>query len=368
MLPALLDKFPRLAEPRPAQAGPLLPHRPLGQFPTAIERVPGALAGGAELWVKREDQSGALYGGNKVRRLEFLLAGAVPEVPTRLLTFGGYASNHVLATGIYGKLLGYSVEAVLYPQPVTPNVGTALASQLGAGIRQRICRTYFGVPGQLLAARRSHPATRFIAPGGIDISGTLGWWSGGLEIAAQVAAGVAPAFDAVYVALGSGDTTAGLLLGLGAATKELVGVRVVPWPVASATGVRLLARRTARQVGRMLGSGQSPRRPALPPGPSPKLRVEGRFLGGGYGHPTPWGAAAITAGAQLGLRLDPTYTGKVFAALLEDARSGRLAGKRVLFVHTYNGRDTSELAAAGDLSGLPAWLTKRLADTRRDVG
>ncbi len=350
---ALFDFFPQLAD---FQNGhPPLPYRPIGEFPTPIERVRQALPEIGELFIKREDLSGPLYGGNKIRRLEFLLAAeAAPE--KRLLTFGGYGSNHTLATGIYGRALGYSVSAVLYPQPLLARVGSSLQAQLGAGMRLHLCRSYLHLPWQFLQAyyRGDFGPPRLITPGGTNPLGTLGWWSGGLEIAAQVQSGQAPRFDAVYVALGSGDTSAGLLLGLGAAAAELVAVRVAPWPVASATAVWNLARRTHAHLARRLGK-------KLPAGPRPALRVEGGFLERGYGYPTTAGNQAVQTGAALGLKLDPIYTGKAFAALLADAKSGRLVGKRVLFVNTYNGRDLSTLCAAGDWKQLPKWMQIGLA-------
>jgi 1-aminocyclopropane-1-carboxylate deaminase/D-cysteine desulfhydrase-like pyridoxal-dependent ACC family enzyme len=330
--PALFDAFPALADLRRQQGR--IGHRSLGQFPTPIERVGvlGSPGSGCELWVKREDLAGSLYGGNKVRKLEFLLSEQSLQGPgRRLLTVGAYASNHVLATGMYGRLIGVPVEAVLYPQPITPWVKTAFMVGLGAGIRLHICRSYLGVPWALLKAWRHGPAPYFLPPGGANPLGTLGWWSGGLEIAAQVASGMAPPFDAVYVPLGSGATSAGLLLGLGTAAAELVAVRVVPWPVASALGVKRLASRTRALLTRLCGQ-------APPPFPQARLRVEGRFLGQGYGYLTPWGTQAIERAAGLGLVLEPIYTGKAFAALLADAESGRLAGKRVLFVQTNNSR------------------------------
>jgi D-cysteine desulfhydrase len=364
MLPALFQAFPELGESRPDRRPPLR-HLSLGQFPTAIERIAGPLPGGVELWVKREDQAGDLYGGNKVRRLEFLFAnqlstenGADSRPSKRILTIGAYGSNHVLATGLYGRALGYSVEAVLYPQPITDRVRGAVRAAAGAGIALRLCRTYFGVPVALAAAKRQAPPdappAHLVFPGGVDTSGALGWWSGGLEIAAQVATGQAPRFDAVYVALGAGDTTTGLLLGLGNAAQEIVGVRVVPWPVASGLGVRLLARRVRALLSRRYGL-------VTPGGPTPRLRVEGGYVGRGYGHPTPWGERAIARAADFGLSFDPTYTGKVFAALLADAEAGRLRGKRVLFIHTFNSRDTRALVAAGDAARLPGWLVARPA-------
>lgn len=347
---ALFDTFPELAE--------RLPYRPLGEFPTAIERIAAPLPGGGELWVKREDQSGLAYGGNKVRKLELLLADP-PQGPKtrRLVTLGAYGSNQVLAAAIYGRPLGFSIEAVTFPQPITERVRRTVQAQLGAGAQLVPCRTQAGLaiewPLAVLRAHRQRPPALTMPPGASSPLGNLGWWSGGLEIAAQVRAGLAPRFDAVYVALGSGGTAAGLLLGLGSAARELVAVRAAPWPAASETVVRWHAGRCRALLGQLLG-----RSPHFVLGPN--LRIEGRFIGPGYGHATPLAQQAIEHGARLGMRLDPTYTGKTFAALLGDAQAGRLAGKRVLFINTHNSRDIGSFVSAGSLDGLPGWLAARL--------
>lgn len=373
---ALLERFPALK-------GRLL-HRCLGNFPTAIEPLPGLVSPRVALFVKREDQAAELYGGNKVRKLELLLgglsdseltAGSEPAAgggpadrhpgregeagkPPRLIAYGTYGSNYTLATGLFGRALGFEVSAVLYPQPLTPLVRDRLREQLGAGMRLWPCPTYLHVP---LLRRRARREGRVIelAPGGSSPLGTLGWVSGGLEIAAQVRAGVAPRFDAVYAALGSGGMVAGLWLGLGEAAAELVAVRVVPWPIASRTTVRWLAGRTKSLLGKLHSLGRSGPLPPLPP--RPRLRVEGRFVGPGYAHPTPAGLAALARAQACGLDLEPTYTGKALAALLADADAGLLDGKRVLFINSYNSVDLSALRAHGDEQALPPWLRRRLA-------
>jgi D-cysteine desulfhydrase len=357
MASALFARYPALGEEG------RLRHRRFGQFPTAIERVHGLVPPSVELYVKREDQASPLYGGNKVRKLELLLANLqdpgeqAGAAPARLLAYGTYGSNFTLATGIYGSALGYQVAAVLYPQPITPLVVDRLHEQLGAGVQLFPSPSYLLVPWARARARaRQQGRIIELAPGGSSPLGTLGWVDGGLEIAEQVRAGAAPRFDVVYAALGSGGMVAGLWLGLGTAADELAAVRVVPWPVASQLSVRWLALRTRSLLQRLLGPAAAA--PPLPP--PPRLRIEGRFLGGGYGHPSPAGEQAMARASAVGLHLEPTYTGKTLAALLADADAGRLSGKRVLFIHSYNGADLSALRARGELGALPPWLLRRL--------
>ena len=101
-----------------------LAHVTLGCFPTPVEPMPklARLLGVQSLFVKRDDVSGGAYGGNKVRKLEFLLGQALAESRRAVITFGAVGSNHVRATAVYGAQLGLQVHAVLAPQPSTPNL------------------------------------------------------------------------------------------------------------------------------------------------------------------------------------------------------------------------------------------------------
>lgn len=359
--PALFTAYPRLAAH--------IAHLPLGDFPTAIERIPGLLPGGCELWVKREDRAGLRYGGNKVRKLEFLLADAKRRGAGSLITIGGLGSNHVLATAIYGAGQGLSVDAVLFPQPIADpgraHIRQNLLAGLAAGLRPHVCRSYAALSWTLpttylrlwRSAKAQASALTYVSGGGSSAIGTLGWWSGGLEITQQIERGEAPRFDAIYLALGSGGTTAGLLLGLGGLVpvcSEIVAVRVVPWPLSTHAAVQRLAGAALQHVGAALDVRFSL-------AAFPRLRIESRFLGRGYGHSTPEAQHALSRAADLGLRLDPTYTAKAFSALWADDQAGRLRGKRVLFLHTYS---SQPLAVAGDaalgLRSLPAWLAAAL--------
>jgi 1-aminocyclopropane-1-carboxylate deaminase/D-cysteine desulfhydrase-like pyridoxal-dependent ACC family enzyme len=327
---ALFEAFPALRE--------RIPWRPLGRFPTRVHRLEGVAPPAVDLWVKRDDESGADYGGNKVRKLEFLLAEAAARGRKRLVTMGGYGSHHVLATCIYGAACGFATDAVLFPQPITEHVKESLLADAATGAHLRAAASYADLPPRLLAAR-IRKDSQWIAPGGSSPAGTLGYVSAGLELAAQVRAGACPPFDELYVALGSCGTAAGLWLGLaaGGLNTRVIGVRVVDRVVSNRRATARLARATARLLTR---AG------AAPPAPRDEtLSVEHGWFGGRYGRPTPAAEAAVADAARAGLTLETTYTGKAFAGLLADARAGRLDGRRVLFLNTFSSADLRPLLA-----------------------
>ena len=348
---ALFRAFPQLTA--------RIPWLSLGRFPTRVQRLEGLAPPSVELWVKRDDESGVVYGGNKVRKLEFLLAEARARGARRLVTLGAIGSHHVLATAIYGRQAGFAVDAVVFPQPLTPHVREQLLADVGAGATMVATRGYAGVPWALWRRRRA-PDAAWIASGGSSPTGTLGYVSAGLELLEQIGRDELPAPDVVYVALGSCGTAAGLLLGLGGAPSlppskaQLTAVRVVDRIVANARVTRGLARRTARLLSERGVDWFN--HCSLP-----SLRVEHGQFGGGYGRATNASEAAVARAAAVGLALEPTYTGKAMAALLADADAGRLDGKRVLFLHTFSSVDLSPLVLAATPEQLPPWLRRHFA-------
>jgi 1-aminocyclopropane-1-carboxylate deaminase/D-cysteine desulfhydrase-like pyridoxal-dependent ACC family enzyme len=178
--------------------------------------------------------------------------------------------------------------------------------------------------------------------------------SGAEELTEQVEAGLPPP-DVIYVALGSCGTVAGLLAGLRGAralAPEVVAVRVVSRLICNAWATRRLEGETLALTRR--GGGRERLAPRV------ALRVEHGQYGRGYGHPTPAAAEAVTRAAEAGLGLETTYTGKAMAQLLADARSGRLDGKRVLFLHTYSSVDLSpRIASMGEPPPAVARLLRR---------
>lgn len=288
-----------------------VPTMALGDFPTPVQHLETLSTSRCDLWVKRDDLTHAVYGGNKVRKLERVLARAKSRGATRLVTVGAIGSHHVLATTYFGRGAGFEVEAVLVPQPGTPHVVEVIRASLALGLRPFPVRSWALAPFAVLA-RIAHGA-HFVPLGGSSIDGALAYVDAAYELADQVRNGLLPEPDACVVALGSGGTAAGLAAGFAAAglRTRVVAVAVSP-PVAL---VGLLARGLAWASGR---------RAAI------RLTVEARFLGAGYGHPTAEGEEASRIAAhEAGLVLDPTYTAKTFACALALLRSYD-AGARII--------------------------------------
>lgn len=327
-----------------------LPHVPLGTFPTPIEPLEAlSRETGAECWIKRDDRSGARYGGNKVRKLELLLGRALARGRRALVTIGAYGSHHALATAIYGRAVGLDVRLALYPQPVTPHVldDLLLDHTVGARLTWTPNPALAAVAAEALA--RWTPGCELVPPGGSSALGTLGYVEGALELAAQVRQGLVPAPDCVVVAAGTCGTAAGLALGLELAglRAQVVGVRVVPALVTNALVVRRL-QHTARRLLRAAGARwtTSGRRHL-------EVELDPHELGGGYGADTPAAREACARFAALGVELETTYTGKAAAAFLRRAAAPALRGRRVLFWHTYSSVDLGPTLAAAAPDALP---------------
>ncbi|MBU2551244.1 MAG: pyridoxal-phosphate dependent enzyme [Proteobacteria bacterium] len=353
--PLLFDRFPGLAG--------RIPWMRLVPCPTPVHRLEAVSARfGHEVWIKRDDLTSPEYGGNKPRKLEFLLARAAASDKRVLLTGGGIGSNHALATAYFGRQQGFQVILDLCRQPVTEHacLKLRLFQALGARMHYVGGQSGFAVR-HILAGRLRHPDVFFIPPGGSDFTGTLGYVEAGLEIAGQIERKEMPVPETVFIALGSGGSMAGLVLGLkiGGIGSRVVGVRVATPLAANTWRVTVLARLTARGLRRI---DSFPRLPAIVPSDAP---VVGDQYGAGYGHATPAGREAAGMMLELeGIRLDPTYTAKAFAALLGHIRAGAAEGP-VLFLNTYSAQDLAGLAESMDSENLPAVFRRFVEVTRR---
>jgi D-cysteine desulfhydrase len=297
----------------------------LGAWPTPLEPTP-ALAGAigvAGLSLKREDRAATPGGGNKVRGLEFLLAG-VP-VGTVFVTAGGTGSSHCLCTAVHAAALGHRTVLAQFHQPDTvESRAVAAACQRRAALIVH-ARGPATLPLAVLAAWRRAGALgerRWIPGGGAHPRAVVGHLLAGLELATQTPEPP----DTIVLPLGTGGTAAGVALAVAALRwpTRVVAVRVAPRIVANRWRTLSLARRAAR----LLASRDI--RIPHPASRFPLVLVDG--LGPGYGHPTPAGEAARRLASRHGLTLDSTYGAKAFAFLLQ---RGTRDVRRVVFWHTF---------------------------------
>ena len=311
----LLEAWPALRR--------VVPWVSLGVFPTPIE--PLGVDGG---WVKRDDLSSPVYGGNKVRTLEVLFGRARAKGASRVYATGAFGTNHGTATLLHAPRAGLEAGVLLFPQPPS---ACALENFEVLEPNLRPLPHWSTLPAGIAALRAQHRRRGEIidvmVPGGATPRGALGYVSAAFEIAHQIRAGVTPPLRTIYLAVGSTCTTAGLLLGTELAKRRgllrraprIVAVRVTPWPVTDPWRIAHLAHKTSQYLHALTGD---PRTLVGWRALRARLRVDGAQLGRGYGHPTAEGRAAIER--LPGVTLDTTYSAKAAASLLGDLDAGSL--------------------------------------------
>jgi D-cysteine desulfhydrase len=334
-----------------------LPYVSLGILPTPVEEAKGIAdaLGVKRLFIKRDDLSGAVYGGNKVRKLEFLLGQAVRSRARDVMTIGFAGSNHALATAIYARQLGLGSTSLLLPQENAHYLRRNLLASYHHGATLCHYERFFGLfLGMFAHACRGmirHGACpRLIPPGGSCPLGVVGYVNAALELKEQIAEGLLPEPDVVYVPLGSMGTSAGLIIGFKAAglTTRVVPVRVIEEKMAGLPRMKKLINKTVSLLRRL-----DPSFPVI--GVSrDEFHVRDDCLGEGYAHFTEKAVrAAALVHKEQGIVLNGTYSAKAFSALVDDAGRSFLKEKTVLFWNTYNSRDLVKCAEEVDYHRLP---------------
>jgi 1-aminocyclopropane-1-carboxylate deaminase/D-cysteine desulfhydrase-like pyridoxal-dependent ACC family enzyme len=311
---------------------------------------------GREVFVKRDDLTHPRYGGNKVRKLAWLLAAAHAHDATDLVTTGAVGSHHVLATAVHGREAGLVVHAVVVPQPYSPHAEATARASLAQGARLVPARGAWEVPARLaaeIARLRAVGRRPYMIPvGGSSPRGAAGYIEAMGELAGQVTRGEAPPWpDVMVCALGSGGTHAGLLAGARAygAPSRVVGVRVTaPWMLPRVS-VAWLAGRALDRI-HPVGSARERNHVCLT---ARDVQVVTDQLGAGYGHPTDAAREAQALFAQDGLTLDLTYTAKAAAGLVAMARRDPVS-RTYLFWHTLSSAPMEPLVAVAPIALPPA--------------
>lgn len=322
----LTDRFPKL--------GSQLPRLQLATLPTPVQQDTIVVnSKNHPLSIKLDNLTGEIYGGNKIRKLEYLFPRAAAKQCRRIATFGAASSNHALATALYARQAGFDCTCFLSHQTKTLLAAKALNKHIEN--ETEIVR-YGGTYRNRIATLRETLWGRnaFVIPmGGSSWLGTIGFVAAGLELAMQIDNGEIPAPDRIYVATGTMGTVAGIAIGLAIAklSTEIHAVRVSDVSITNDAAMRRLTQKTVAMMNRLDDS--------VPLSAVDQTRVILRngYFGPGYAHSTPAADEAIgVARQQLGLTLEPTYTGKAFAALLNDIKESRAASRSSLYWHTYN--------------------------------
>jgi 1-aminocyclopropane-1-carboxylate deaminase/D-cysteine desulfhydrase-like pyridoxal-dependent ACC family enzyme len=355
MIP-LFEQYPLLKE--------RLPYSSLGELPTPVQKLEktGAKLGVNHLYIKRDDLSGRLYGGNKVRKLEFLLGDALQKGARGVMSFGGAGSNHALATAIYARQVGLKSISMLMHQPYTRYVRSNLLMSHYAGAELHLCGSELdsvtnmplvrlATMYQLMRQRlKNGYSPIMIPPGGSSPVGVIGFVNAALELKKQIMNGEMPEPDYIYVASGTMGTAIGLTIGLKMAglKSRLVSVRVTSEQFVNIQRMLWLI----DKVGSLLQSLDDS---------VPGLNITGEdidirhdYFGEKYALFTQEGMTAVSLIKDLEeIKLDGTYTGKTMAAIIFDAKNGRLRDKTVLFWNTLNSRDFSDCISDIDYHVLP---------------
>ncbi len=328
-----------------------LPRLQLADLPTPVDNRTLQVDGNRfDVAIKRDDVTGKLYGGNKVRKLEYLFPKASRRDANCIATFGTVASNHATATALYARELGYERLCFLSHQTKTPSCARALNMHIANGTH--IVR-YGGVRRSRVATlRESLQRYRvfMVPPGGSNWLGAIGFVNAGLELAAQVAAGDVQLPQRLYVANGTMATAVGVTLGLALAglDTEVQAVQVTEDFVSSPSAMRRLMEKTAYVLHELDDS--------IPGDLVARSKYQFRtgFLGDGYAKTNDATEHAIaTARDELGLALEATYTGKAMAALISDLQTQAASGP-VMFWNTYNSRPLPVgTSRPKDVSALP---------------
>jgi D-cysteine desulfhydrase family pyridoxal phosphate-dependent enzyme len=301
----------------------------IAHLPTPLEPLPRLTAqlGGPELWIKRDDQTGLATGGNKARKLEYLVADALAQGADTLITAGAAQSNHARQTAAAAAKFGLARVLVLRGEEPPQVLGNLLLDRLlGAEVRWAGDLPLPEAMTQVAEELRAAGRCPYVVPyGGSNAVGASGYVAAMEELLAQCAERD-KRFDQVVLASSSGGTQAGMMVGARALGYEgcILGISVDPRAESLRHSLAGLATATADRMG--LGLTYVPE----------DFAVNDDYLGGGYGVVGELEREAIRTMARAeGILLDPVYTGRAFGGLLDLIRRGVFApGERVLFWHT----------------------------------
>lgn len=333
-------------------------HIPLINSPTPIRKLDllGEKLGISKLYCKDDGPSTPFYGGNKCRKLEFLLADALRKKTKRIITYGTVGSNHCIATAVSAKSVGIATTVILTNQPKSEACKTNLLyhTMIGTEIIHASYPEFAKKTEELikLYQEKDGVAPYVIPLGGTEELGTLGTINGALELVDQIESGELPDVDVIYVAAGSFGTAIGIFLGMKLLKRktEVRSICVCNPKYCSQTKINGIVDETIlflKSKGVNLELTE-------------EIKIEDYF-GEGYGVETSELKEIVDLVFKLEkITLDHIYTAKSMLAVCNDAQKGELKDKVVLFWRTNNSIDLSQFTSKGNPDLVPEDFKKYL--------
>ena len=308
------------------------PRLGLGHFPSPIRKV--SFAEGKAFWVKDDGVISEVYGGNKVRKLEYLLADARRRNKRRLVVQGDMESHTVMACCLFGRQAGFEVDAVIFPHGRQAFDSQEIQHLVDAGVSLHRMKTMLATVcyAGLLGLRRG---SYLIPLGGSTPLSSLGYVHGAVELCEQIRQQLLPEPERIFLPFATGGSVAGILIGLAlvGSPVRVVAVQTVEGIIANRGRLNRLIKATLP----LIGVAETFSTSCLE-----RLEtIDRRFLGTGYRDiPLPV-SSAVRLASDFGLDLEPVFSGKALASLL-DARAQNGCGE-LLFWNTHS-RQSAGLA------------------------
>jgi 1-aminocyclopropane-1-carboxylate deaminase/D-cysteine desulfhydrase-like pyridoxal-dependent ACC family enzyme len=303
------------------------------------------------VFIKDDSAISSVYGGSKVRKLEFILHDALNKGAKNLVTIGSWGSHNILATARHIQALDLNLHAVVLAQPELPHIDFTISHSISSGAHlypvSNELKAFLKIRSLMKEMEKARLNPYFISLGGSSDLGVLGTVNAVFEMVDQ--ADILLQYDhyPIYMALGSGSSVAGLALGLALAGKvnPINAIQVTSSLVVN----RFVLNRLLKSAAQLLvGPSQQKSLVSLA---ASMIKIDKTYLGRGYGWPTAEGQNAIDMCAWDDLALDPIYTGKVFSALIS---SSEHQGE-ILYWHTHS----YNLPSNPEDLRLPSWYVLR---------
>ncbi|WP_419810517.1 1-aminocyclopropane-1-carboxylate deaminase/D-cysteine desulfhydrase [Bacterioplanoides sp.] len=358
MQSSFTQRFPHLFDTESSVNRAADKSSPIASLPTPVGSLPEL---GEQAFVKYDNLTHPEYGGNKIRKLDWIAADIRKNKARHVITFGAIGTNAGVATAMMCQRLGVRCSIYLFDQPLSNTVYANIKRMQGYGAELIYCGSLFNTMLRFYSSvYRLKPYCYFLWAGCSNPPAILAYVDAAFELQQQVQQGLIPEPKKIVIPVGSGSSAAGLYLGLQLTglSSELIPVRVAPSKLGpfDACSDAIINRqiKTGAELLK-LGSRSTPRSTPQPlPHSLPQSKLNHDYYGEGYGHADEQVKHAISTFAQSGIQLEGTYSGKAACAFLDCLK--RSSGP-VLFWNTYN---SSAYIPEPAISVLPNALKKKL--------